>query len=177
MTTDQHFHTDELSRNECLLYLFDELSDEQQQAFESRLENSDAMADQLARAADLIGNVAMSGIDGKSSHSNDSPPWSKQRRVAAVLLTLAGSLALTFLFNWTSLQNPKPTGNEQLQIAEVWVATITNDEVQEDPLANLESFAVTSVSLDMADPIDSSTDGLDLGWMVEAIAQGENNEG
>ncbi len=167
---DEGVRRDELAQ-QCLLYLFGELSSDQSRAFEQQLLVSVETADELAAVSkrmSLLGGCAVPGTGQVLELSTVRRRLILLRRYVSIVAAIAAGLLL--VLSLTAIDDDELVVIDDAKIAEAWAATDSTwselSSMRDDADATASEKFVVTDSLDFVGPFGDETVP---SWMLAAL--------
>ena len=166
---------DQYWRDQCVLYLLDELDEQSTSAFVQRLEESAPLNQYLAEQAELIATLTADPVMA-SAPVQSTTSQTRWNGMLAAMIALAATVLVVFSF-----QRGSNESLEQETIALAWVDSQSiNESVSSTESSDdlLDEFELTLVASQTETQIDETLD-----WMYAALAMesdadtGESNDG
>jgi hypothetical protein len=175
-----HSVLSEVHQEKCMRYLLGELDAAESASFETELQSSPELGDELLRQADVIAGlgceVSQFGTPAEFSVPVEMASAS-YTKLLAPLIAIAASVLLIVVFSKpNNTPSPSKTVSEDLLIAKAWVAQRYEDTTDE--------LSVDLDELSFAESTSASDNEDTLSWMFAAVASspedsdwGNSNDG
>ncbi|EMI17853.1 hypothetical protein RMSM_05206 [Rhodopirellula maiorica SM1] len=180
-------------REQCLLYLLDELPDEQRAEFDARLGEAEWFGDELAKTAETLSLVSeattfadrTTTLSSQGNHSPDLDSYQGPSRLVMLTVALAASVLIAIVAG-KQTQDPadnaaptSPSITEATLVAKAWAQSVSVLQLDEE---SLSEFAMNDLVLDGPDELftnetEADWDDSAFAWIVAAIDDGDQIDG